>query len=212
MVDAKMEQRHSSKIRTCTNSTVLEAFIITETSHQELASTKIKSEQEMNMQKYNILPAIGSISHRGSIFADSANKTVENPFVINAENVNNNSLSHRNSKRCKTNVFAAMDEHISSNRRGDVLKDPRFECEQQLEIAIRLPDGSRCENFFTDSSTFMDLIQYLLNCSKSEVIPRNCEFVTSEVPRKVFSDFHVTLSEANIKTRTLLYLREVDPD
>ena len=182
-----------------------------------------KTENEMNLQKYKILPAIGSCSDLRTE-PESDSKKFEKTNGRDNGSRNNSGTSHGKGDSGKLNRDVlgndkdVLDKQYSqiSTSCGDISKSPssvRNIDEQQVEIAIRLPDGSRHENCFSISSTFMDLLEFLISSSISdEIIARNSEFVTSEVPRQVFSDFNVTLHEAKIKTRTLLYLREVDPD
>ena len=171
------------------------------------------NEHEINLQKYKKLPAIGSSSDLKNHTTDTVNRTFEKSVVGNTGSRNYSStfqgdgvwdtvLNNRGS-RFSTNHEGISKTHLSS----------QCDVDEQLQIAIRLPDGSRRENSFSSSSTFMHLLKYLINSSvNDQIIPRNCEFVTSEVPQQVFSDFNVTLNQAKLKTRTLLYLREVDPD
>lgn len=181
--------------------------------YQEPTSEKTENDHEIILQKYKILPAIGSCSDLRNDLAKSDNRKFEKPTVNDkkSKNYSNRSLAKGDSGKLGKNVLDNQDNQISANR-GDISSGCNVD-EQQIEIAIRLPDGSRRENCFSSFSTFTDLLLYLMNSSISDVvIPRKCEFVTSEVPRQVFSDLNVTLHQAKIKTRTLLYLREVDPD
>ena len=112
-------------------------------------------------------------------------------------------------------VLNNQGSRFSTNHEGISKTQLSSQCDvdEQLQIAIRLPDGSRRENSLSSSITFMHLLKYLINSSvNDQIIYRNCEFVTAEVPQQVLSDFNVTLNQAKLKTRTLLYLREVDPD
>ncbi|CAB4004785.1 UBX domain-containing 10 [Paramuricea clavata] len=174
---------------------------------------KTENDHEINLQKYKILPAIGSCSDLRNELAKSDNRKFEKPTVNDkkSKNYSNRSRGKEDSGKLGKNVLDNQDNQISASR-GDISSGCSVD-DEQIEIAIKLPDGSRHENCFSSFSTFTDLLLYLMNSSISdEVIPRKCEFVTSEVPRQVFSDLNVTLHQAKIKTRTLLYLREVDPE
>ena len=141
----------------------------------------------------------------------------ERPVIRDNRTRNKPARSHERTDLGKSNRDVLDDDcnQISTNLE-DISTSPVSECsvnEKQLEIAIRLPDGSRREVCSSGSGTFMDLLRNLASSSVSDtIVPRNCEIVTSEVPQQVISDFNVTLRQAKIKTRTLLYLREVDPD
>lgn len=176
------------------------------------------NEDETNLQKYKILPAIGSSDCLQNNFADGCNKMSKKPPARDSKS------------RCSSRgISGGLDKNLFDVNQGnlqdftgceDFIKTPSSHCnvdEKQLQIAVRLPDGSRHESCFKSSNTLLDVHRYFMDSSlndslNDETIPRNCEFVSSEVPRHVFSDFEVTLHEAGIKTRTLLYLREVDPD
>lgn len=184
---------------------------------QEPSVRETGIDHEINLQKYKKLPAIGSSSDLQNHITDSVNRNFEKSTIGNNGSKNYSSTCHGDSVSETKNgtVLHNQDSHFSTNHEGVSKTHSSSQCDvdEQLEIAIRLPDGSRRENSFNSSSSFMHLLEYLINSSvNDEVIPRNCEFVTSEVPRQVFSDFNVTLHEAKLKTRTLLYLRAVDPD
>ena len=222
-------------------------------------STTEANVEEINLQKYKILPAIASCSDlrnerakindkRSERQGDLGNRPKNNskrPFHRDSrsgnnseEPINRDSRSRNNSERPVIRDNKTRNKSAGSHEKSDLgklrrdvldhecnqistnLEDissrPASECgvdEKQLEIAIRLPDGSRHEVCSSGSGTFMDLLQNLASsCVSDTIIPRNCEIVTSEVPQQVISDFNVTLRQAKIKTRTLLYLREVDSD
>lgn len=78
-----------------------------------------------------------------------------------------------------------------------------------LLIATRLPDGSRYEGTFANTDTLMDLLHFL-QANSSCIQSSRCEFVTSDIPCRVFSDLHLSFQDAKIKTRTLLHIREFD--
>ena len=200
-------------------------------------STIEKNEKEMNLQKYKILPAIASCSDLRNEHANSGNERCERSGDQDNISRNNSERSVDRESRSKNNSQKPADKSRNnsggSHGKGDSgnrdVLDVEWdqisrnrsqrqvsECdvhEKQLELAIRSPDGNRHEICFSSSRTFRDLLQYLASSSGGDaMIPRNCEIVTSEIPRQVFLDFNVTLHEAKIKTRTLLHIREVDPD
>ena len=186
--------------------------------YQEPSVRKTECEQEeVRLQKYKILPAIGSSSDLRSRITDSVNGKFERSTVGDSRSGNYSSTYHRDDgsgTKIETVINKQNNDYSTNNETiSKIHSSSQCDVDEQLEIAIRLPDGSRRQSSFSSSSSFMHLLEYLINSSvNDEIIPRNCEFVTSDVPRQVFSDFNVTLRQAKLKTRTLLYLREVDPD
>lgn len=186
--------------------------------YQEPSVRKTECEQEeIHLQKYKILPAIGSSSDLRSRTTDSVNRKFEKSTVRDSRSSNYSSAYRRDDDsgtKIETLINKQNNDHSTNNETiSKIHSSSQCDVDEQLEIAIRLPDGSRRENSFSSSSSFMHLLEYLIDSSvNDEIIPRNCEFVTSDVPRQVFSDFNGTLRQAKLKTRTLLYLREVDPD
>ena len=186
-------------------------------SRSNLRNERAKSNDKKSETQGNQDSRSGNNSER-PIDRDSWSRNNSERPVIRDNKTRNKSAGSRKKSdlgKLKRDVLDNDCNQISTNRE-DISTRPASECsvdEKQLEIAIRLPDGSRHEVCSSGSGTFMDLLENLASSSVSDtIIPRNCEIVTPEVPQQIISDFNVTLREAKIETRTLLYLREVDPD
>lgn len=214
-VESAMDQGHSTKIPTPPSSRpsslrkprtrYAQLKIRNQTLHiAKQESPERNTDHENRLKRYKILPAIGSCSDLKNIISDD--ETFER---VRGEEPKDNSIACFENKDSSKDL---SDGQIAKNGKSISKISNSFD-EEQLEIAIRLPDGSRRECCLSSSSTFLGLLQYLKSSWKNfEMIPRNCEIMTSDVPRQVFSDFNISLHEAKIKTRTLLYLREIDPD
>ena len=81
-----------------------------------------------------------------------------------------------------------------------------------IDLAVRLLDGSRVQHQFYGHNTFRNVLDYLISVTNTESLSSTTEFVTCDFPQKSISDLSLSLTEANIKTKTLLCLREIDPD
>ncbi|CAF1342592.1 unnamed protein product [Rotaria magnacalcarata] len=90
--------------------------------------------------------------------------------------------------------------HSKSNPRLKQISKPV----EPILIAIRLHDGRRLEKEFNTNNKILDIIQYV----KSEENDLDDEFYLSsgDVPKRQFKDFNLTLLQANIKTRTILFI------
>jgi len=77
----------------------------------------------------------------------------------------------------------------------------------RIHLAVKLLDGSRHERWFRQTDTLSTVLSFAESVSDSKLPP--CHLCTSEVPRRVFDNFSVTLSQAGINSRTVLYLEDV---
>lgn len=77
--------------------------------------------------------------------------------------------------------------------------------EKKVQLCLKLPSGERLLAEFTTSQTISELVscaqQY---CDDSDL--SECEVATNSVPRQVITNWQLTLAEAGITVRTLLYL------
>ena len=97
--------------------------------------------------------------------------------------------------------------HPPSTQPKSSLNNPRnktFKKEEPILIAIKLSDGRRLEKMFYPTNTIKDIIIYI----KSEQIDLNGDFYLSsgDVPKRQFMDLNLTLSQAKIKTRSVLFI------
>ena len=143
---------------------------------------------DFNFQKYKRLPAIGT--------QDRMNN--------NTPDVGNNGKASK--------VSANQPANQPKNQPANQPENQPANQPETLLLAVRLLDGSRYQHYFSSFDTFADVLQHMRSVAAPDAVPRHCEFVTSEVPRQIFSYLSVSLGEANIKTRTLLHLSETDSD
>lgn len=80
---------------------------------------------------------------------------------------------------------------------------------ERIHLAIKLLDGSRHERWFRHTDTLGTVLAFASSISNDKLPP--CQICTSEVPRRVFDNFSVSLSQAKINSRTVLYLEDVVP-
>lgn len=188
-----------------------------------------RSEQQMEQPFPNKLPTPPSSrpsssrrprcrSLRGNLRPHVTQRTSSQPELI--QNHNDPDFHLRKykllpaigSQDCTKIDTAENDIAMVENDIGMVAKE-RMMSGEALHLAVRLLDGTRHEHSFSSSCSFLDVVQFAQSVACStDTVPTRCEFVTCDVPREVFSDLSVSLREANIKTRTLLYLRENEPD
>lgn len=88
--------------------------------------------------------------------------------------------------------------------------NPRNKIYQQQEpilIAIKLADGRRLQRMFYPTNTIKDIVNYV----KSQEIHSNEQFYLSsgDVPKRQFQDLNLTISQAKIQTRTVLFIDRV---
>ena len=76
--------------------------------------------------------------------------------------------------------------------------------EKTVQLCLKLPSGERLQAEFTTSQTISELVSYAQEYCDSDL--SECEVATNSVPRQVITDWQLTLAEAGITVRTLLYL------
>lgn len=77
----------------------------------------------------------------------------------------------------------------------------------RIHLAIKLLDGSRHERWFRNTETLGTVLAFAQSFSKDKLPP--CQFFTNEVPRQVFNNFEVSLTQAGINSRTVLHLEDI---
>lgn len=87
-------------------------------------------------------------------------------------------------------------------------KEPKGS-EPGLLLAVKLPDGQRVQRNFRLSDTVSSVLKFAELSSKLDL--RNCELIC-DVPRQVFQDFSVKLSDTNLQNRTVLHINRPDTD
>lgn len=85
--------------------------------------------------------------------------------------------------------------------------EPKDTEPERIHLAIKLLDGSRHERWFRHTDTLGMVLAFAESVSKDKLPP--CLFCTNEVPRRVFNNFSVSLTQAGIISRTVLYLEDI---
>ena len=87
---------------------------------------------------------------------------------------------------------------LTTNPRRNILVK-----QEPILIAIRLSDGRRLQREFNPNDKVLDVIKYV----KSQQLNVNDDFYLSsgDVPKRQFKDFNLTLLQANITTRSVLF-------
>ena len=75
---------------------------------------------------------------------------------------------------------------------------------RKVQVCLKLPGGERLQAEFDTSQRITDLVSYAQQFCGEDL--SECEVATNEVPRQVVTDWQVTLEQAGITVRTLLYL------
>ncbi|XP_015759225.1 PREDICTED: caspase-2-like [Acropora digitifera] len=85
-------------------------------------------------------------------------------------------------------------------------REPPKEEVARIHLAVKLLNGSRYERWFRNSDTLEAVMAFAASVSTGKLPP--CQFCTNEVPRRVFDNITLSLSQAGIQSRTLLHLEE----
>ncbi|KAF8794625.1 hypothetical protein HNY73_002589 [Argiope bruennichi] len=83
-----------------------------------------------------------------------------------------------------------------------------------LTVAIRLPDGARVAEKFDCKETLRNVCEFAIS-KMEDPKPKRYSVVTTDVPKRTFKDLTLSLKEAGIDDKTLLYLQihdEYDSD
>lgn len=78
-----------------------------------------------------------------------------------------------------------------------------------LTVAVRLPDGKRVAERFDCKDMLQTVCGFALD--KMEGLrPPKYSLVTTDIPKRTFKDLTISLKDAGIDDKTLLYLQEID--
>ena len=73
-----------------------------------------------------------------------------------------------------------------------------------ISIAVRLSDGRRLQKDFSGSDRLDQVIEYIR--SEHSSLPEQIFLSTGDVPKRQFHDSTLTLEQANIRSRTVLFI------
>ncbi|EDV24234.1 UBX domain-containing protein 10 [Trichoplax sp. H2] len=146
-----------------------------------------------SLSKYKRLPSIGN---RDTVDI----KTVTPIFRPHPPN------SNATTSTFKRNHLARRASDPKSWRQIPIPPEPDDQDEDRIMLAVKLNNGKRIERWFRRSNTLNDIIRYAAYAAKSlEVL--SLILVTNEIPKREFDNLSMTIAEADIKQRTLLYLQ-----
>ena len=146
---------------------------------------------QSSFSKYKLLPSIGS------------NSTTLNDYVY--ENVSTERYQQP-AGTCSDGILSQEIAGLSLDLKQKVADAPSEVEPAKVKLAIKLLDGSRHEHWFQNTDTLGDVLAFAESVS-CDVLP-SCHFCTSEVPRQVFTDMSVTVKDAGLQSRSVLYLEE----
>ena len=88
-----------------------------------------------------------------------------------------------------------------------VLPEPAPDEPGSVVLAIKLPDGARLERRFRQTDLLADVMLVAQDYSPQPLPP--CELCTNDVPKKLLTDYGMTLKQAGLSVRTMLILSEL---
>lgn len=152
---------------------------------------------QLSFSKYKPLPSIGT------------------GLVPKTDNYH--SLSELSQSRTRTqtdsndtdNVITLSKATARLSLRYSLPDEPTDAEPERLNLAIKLLDGTRHERWFRPTDTLGAVIAFAASVTKDELPP--CLICTNEVPRRVFDNFSLSLSQAGINSRTVVYLEDLVP-
>ena len=154
----------------------------------EQASFPPPLKSQASFSKYKRLPSIGS----GHIVEPDTDNSLHNSVV----------------KRTSDNDdIDLLQKTADLSLQYSLPSEPEDSEPGRIHLAIKLLDGSRHERWFRNTDTLHTVMAFAQSVSKDELPP--CQFCTNEVPRRVFNNFNVSLAQAGINSRTVLYLEDI---
>ena len=142
---------------------------------------------QSSFSKYQPLPSIG----RGHNVEPDSEKSSYESLVKRTNDNDGNTLLN---KTAGLSLYTLPDE-------------PKDTEPERIHLAIKLLDGSRHERWFRQTDTLGAVLAFAESFSEDKLPP--CQFCTNEVPRRVFNNFSISLMEACIISRTVLYLEDI---
>lgn len=144
---------------------------------------------QSSFSKYKPLPSIGT----GLVVEPDGDKS------------SHDSLVKRTNKNDDSDTLVKRTAGLSiQNTLPDEPKDTEPE---RIHLAIKLLDGSRHERWFRHTDTLGMVLAFAESVSTDKLPP--CQFCTNDVPRRVFNNFSISLTQAGVISRTVLYLEDL---
>ena len=128
------------------------------------------------------------------------------------------SVSSLSEQNCNsTSYYKSLDKPRKSSPDGHLFHErltnnssstePSADDHNCVTLAIKLPDGTRFEKRFRHTDLISDIIHAAQHYS-TKPLP-DCELFTNDVPKKLLTDYSITLQEAGLSVRTMLILSEL---
>lgn len=152
--------------------------------------TRSLPQSPVSFSKYKPLPSINSSS---SLISCSS---------TGSQSYDNINIGHHDTNQLTENMT-----NISLKQNKKPPTEPPESESHRIHLAVKMLDGSRHERWFRLSDTIGDILCYAESVT-DETLPENCEICTNELPKRVFSDLSLTLEDAGLPSRTVLYIQE----
>ncbi|CAF0822773.1 unnamed protein product [Didymodactylos carnosus] len=161
------------------------------------ASTNLNDSLGSRLSPFSKLPLIGStnyrrLNHRLSLFETNEHSS--------------SSFSSTSLPRPPDGRRSSMTNEQRNPRTKFIVKNQTtLSLSSDIQLAIRLPDGERLEKTFRSTDRITDVLKYV--ASKGNNLDKQNVYLSSgEVPKREFKDLNMTLAQAGIETRTVLFL------
>ena len=96
---------------------------------------------------------------------------------------------------------------INMKKKRKVPSEPSSDEPGCVVLAIKLPDGTRLERRFRQTDLLADVMLVAQHHSPQPLPP--CELSTNDVPRRLLTDYGITLQQAGLSVRTMLIITEL---
>ena len=160
------------------------------------------------------LPAIGSsgrnVEDNGDSAVDLCSNGTSSLETKSLLSLSGHSCNSTNScKSMKKTRKSSLDGHekLVNDSNSSLPPEPSTDDPNCVTLAIKLPDGTRFERRFHHTDLIADII-HAAQCHSTQPLP-DCELFTSDVPKKLLTDYRLTLREAGLSVRTMLILSEL---
>ena len=147
---------------------------------------------QLSFSKYKPLPSIGT-----GLVPEAGNYRISSDSLPVKGSSYNNDAGEVNSLLQKTTGLSLQ----------HTLPDEPSDIELRVHLAIKLLDGSRHERWFRHTNTLGAVMAFAASLCNDQLPP--CHLCTNELPRRVFDDMSLSISEAGINSRTVLYLEDI---
>ena len=96
---------------------------------------------------------------------------------------------------------------IDVKKKRDIPPTPPSDELDCVVLAIKLPDGTRLERRFRQTDLLADVLLVAQDSCPQPLPP--CELCTNDIPKRLLTDYGMTLKQAGLTVRTMLILSEL---